>query len=89
MDEKPDSNNFYHEVFNENFSLGFSPSSADTCNYYDRTQELKGLEKKADKIRKLKVEKAVHKRRAKVPHEWVREYRAKVDDTIAGHNETS
>lgn len=32
VDEKPDSNNFYHEVFNENFSLGFSPSSADTCN---------------------------------------------------------
>ena len=85
-DSEPVSKDYYRRVFCKDFNLGFEPPKSDSCNDCDRMkQELKALHsvRDSDKIKKLNLDKELHLRRAKVPQQMMREYRANTDPRLA------
>ena len=83
---EPVSKDFYRRVFSKDFNLGFEPPKADSCNECDKMKnDLKSLHpvRDADSIRTLKVEKEVHLRRAKVPHQMIHDYKGNTDPRLA------
>ncbi|KAJ9581236.1 hypothetical protein L9F63_023583 [Diploptera punctata] len=85
-DALPVSESFYRHIFNSQFNLGFAPPMSETCNFCDWTkQELQTLSEDTDmeQISRLKAEKMLHERRAKMAQTLQKEMTGNQDPTVA------